>query len=295
MRTLVILNPYARRGSGGRRVDEASKALRDAGVQFQLVQTTGAGDAERLAAKAVQDGYDRIISAGGDGTLSEVVNGLLRATNGGPTPPLGVLPIGAGNDFADMLGGSRDLRVAAAAIARGITRPIDAASVNDRYFDNNCALGMEASVTLESSRIKSLSGNLRYVVALLRALRKLETWRLNVMWDGGCFDGPAHMLSICNGPRCGGLFKMAPDARFDDGLLDFVIAPAMSRSSVMLLTPRIVTGGHVRDPRIHYVRARELRVEIEPGAPVHADGEIIAAAATSLHVRCLPGAIQLLV
>lgn len=295
MDTLVILNPYARRGRGGRLLDSVASAFRAAGVKAEIATTDRPRAAEQLAAAAQGNGAQCVVAAGGDGTISEVVNGLLggRAVCEAP-PKLGIVPIGTGNDFADMLGLPRDVDSAVSVIARGASRLIDAATVNERFFDNNCALGMEAAVTLESSRIQHVKGNLRYVLALLKTLRRLESWRLRVDWAEGRFEGPAHLLSICNGPRCGGLFRMAPQAQFDDGLLDVVIAPQMSRLSVLALTPHFVSGGHVRDPRVIYVRTRALRIEIQPGAPVHADGEILAMSASELRVECLPGALRVL-
>lgn len=294
MDALVILNPYANRWHARRKIGRVERALATAGVRFDLRLTTKAGDAETLAFEAARAGHRPIIAAGGDGTVSEVVNGLLRAADGAATTPLGVLPIGTGNDFADMAGVPRDLLRAARAIASGATRQLDAARVNDRYFGNNCALAMEPLVTIENTRIRRVSGNLRYLLSLARALRKLTAWHMRIRWDDGEHVGPVFLLSVCNGPRCGGLFRMAPDARMDDGLLDFVLAPQMPKRRVVALLWGLLRARHTRHPLVRVGRTRRLLVESEPGTPLHADGEVLTESARRVEYEVLPGRITLL-
>src|SRR5690606_14030555 len=215
-----------------RKIPLVKSALAEGGVRADVVLTAAPDEGIELARRAALAGYDAVVAAGGDGTISEVANGLIQAAGDGPTRPLGVLPIGTGNDFSDMTGTPRALAEAVAVIAGGRTRQVDAARVNDRFFDNNCALAMEPMVTLENVKIKRLSGNTRYLVALVRALLKLKAWNMRVRWDDGEIEGPTLLLSVCNSPRTGGVFLMAPPARVDDGLLDFVYAPEMSRARV---------------------------------------------------------------
>lgn len=293
MRALLILNPYANRGRAGRRRDQAIRALQAAGVDVETRETRAAREAETLARQA-DDRFDAVIAAGGDGLVSEVVNGLIQAAGAGPTRPLGLMPIGTGNDFADLLGVPRDLTAAARVIAAGNTRQIDAARVNDRYFDNNCAAAMEPLVTIENTRIQRVKGNLRYVLSLARALWRLRAWRMRIEWDDGAYDGPVYLLSVCNGVRCGGLFPIAPAARFDDGLLDFVLAPEMRKLDVFRLLLMLFRGRHGEHPLVITGRTRRLRLESQPGTPIHADGEIIAEAATRVELEISPGKITLL-
>jgi len=157
MHVHVILNPYANRWGAQRKIPLVESALAEGGVRADVTVTKLPQEAVEAARKAAQVGYDAIVAAGGDGTVSEVVNGLIQAAGDGPTRPLGVLPIGTGNDFSDMTGTPRALAEAVAVIAGGRTRQVDAARVNDRFFDNNCALAMEPMVTLENVKIKRLS------------------------------------------------------------------------------------------------------------------------------------------
>ena len=294
MKIKVILNPYANRWRAGSRLEAVRAAFAVVALQPDIVQTTKPGEAIELARTAVTQGYDVVVAAGGDGTLSEVANGLLRAAGAGQTIPFGILPIGTANDFSDMVGLPRDLTAAVQLIAAGQTRQIDAGWVNDHFFINNCAVAMEPMITLENIRMKRLSGELRYIVALLRGLVKLKAWHMQVRWDDGGHDGPAYLLSVCNGPRTGG-FYMAPDAAVDDGLFDFVFAPEVSKLTVLSILVRLFRKTHIFHPQVVYGRTRHISITSTPGTPIHADGEIIAEAATQIEYKILPGKLTLLV
>lgn len=294
MRVKVILNPYANRWKAKARVTEVMEAFTAVHLQPDIAITNGPGEGERLAKTAVTEGYDAVVAAGGDGTISEIVNGLIDAAGDDPTIPFGILPIGTANDLSDMVHLPRDVRLAAQIVADMHTHAIDAARVNERYFDNNCALGMEPLVTLEHTKIKRLRGNLRYFVALVKAIVGLKAWQMQIQWDDGSFEGPVILLSVCNSARTGGLFFMAPDAVVDDGLLDFVLAPEMSKLAVLGLLPRLFNGSHVEHPKVIYGRTRRLTVHSNPGTPIHADGELIAPSLTQVDYEVLPGKITLI-
>ncbi|MBK8905797.1 MAG: diacylglycerol kinase family lipid kinase [Anaerolineaceae bacterium] len=293
MKVKVILNPYANRWRAGSRVEEVQAALAAAGITPDIIQTAKPVEAIALAETAVSEGYDAVVAAGGDGTLNEVANGLLRAAGDGPTAPFGILPIGTANDFSDMVGLPRDLTQAARIIAAGKTRQIDAGRINDHFFINNCAVAMEPMITLENIRMKRLSGEIRYVAALLKGLIKLKAWQMDLRWDGGGYEGPTYLLSVCNGPRTGG-FYMAPDAAVDDGLFDFVFAPKVPKLTVLAILARLFRKTHIYHPQVVYGRTTRISITSQPGTPIHADGEIIAEAATHIEYEILPGKLTLL-
>ncbi|WP_420627500.1 diacylglycerol/lipid kinase family protein [Candidatus Leptofilum sp.] len=293
MKVKVILNPYANRWQAGARLNDIQAAFAAANLTPEIVQTEKPQEAIGLAETAVSARYDAVVAAGGDGTLSEVANGLLRAAGDGPTVPFGILPIGTANDFSDMVGLPRDLTQAVQIIARGQTRQIDAGRINNHFFINNCAVAMEPMITLENIRMKRLSGELRYVVALLKGLVKLKAWRMQVRWDDGGHDGPTYLLSVCNGPRTGG-FYMAPNATVDDGLFDFVFAPEVPKLTVLSILVKLFRKTHIDHPQVVYGRTRHISISSSPGTPIHADGEIIAEAATQIEYKILPGKLTLL-
>jgi YegS/Rv2252/BmrU family lipid kinase len=299
MNVYVILNPYANRWAARRQAGAVEAAFRAAGLGCELVITERAGHGAVLAEEAAgKGGYDAVVAAGGDSTVSEVANGLIRAAGDGPTRPLGVLPLGTGNDMSDMAGVPRELAAAVAVVKAGETRQIDAGRLffdgQLHYFDNNCAAAMEPLVTIESLKMKRLSGNIRYIVALVRAMIKLKAWHMRLDWDGGSYDGPAYLLSVCNSARTGGVFYMAPGAQTDDGFLDLVFAPELPKLDVLKILPRLFKGTHVHHPRITFGRTRRLSVTSRPGTPVHADGEVLAESAATLEYDILPGKLTVL-
>ena len=298
MKVKIILNPYANRWRAKGRADDILAACRKAGLEADLAFIPAPGRGADEAMRASDDGYDAVVAAGGDGTVHEVVNGLIAAAGDGPTKPLGVMPVGTGNDFNDMSGLPRDLHGAAAIVAAGQTRQVDAGKITFddevHFFDNNCALAMEPVVTIENVRMTKLSGNIRYVAAVIKCLAKLNAWQMRVTWDDGSYEGPILLLSVCNSPRTGGLFRMAPEAKMDDGLFDFVYAPDLRLHQVVGLLPGLVRGTHINHEQIVYKRTRTLTVECQTGSPIHADGEVLSESARRFSYEVLPEKITLL-
>jgi len=293
MRTKIILNPYSNRWGAKERISEAEQTLAEEKVNYELVVTTEPLQGTALAEAAVVDGFDVVVAAGGDGTINEVLNGLLRATSDGPTIPFGILPLGTANDFNLMAGLPDTVSAAAQVIAQGKTRQIDAVQVNDRFFINNSGLAMEPMVTLENIRMKRLSGEIRYIVALLKVIAKMKAWQMQVAWDDGSYDGPVYLLSVCNSPRTGG-FQMAPGAEIDDGFFDMVLAPEVPKRTLLLLLLRLMQGTHVYHDAVTFTRATTLSVDSHPGTAAHSDGEIFTESTTHVNYKILPGKVTLL-
>jgi diacylglycerol kinase (ATP) len=307
MRVLVVMNPYANHHRAVGKSRSVESALSSAGLDYKIVTTQSRGDAKRIAASA--SGVDAVIAAGGDGTVNEVINGLLSVAGEGTSQPVGILPLGTGNDFSDMTNLPRDLNAAAKVIAEGSTRQIDAGLVSystnngsgkvseqwsNRYFDNSCGVAMEPSVALEVESMKRLSGNMRYIVGVIRGFLKLKAWHIEVHWDGGCFESPTLLLSVANSPRTGGLFNIAPNALLDDGLLDVVFAPDMPKLEALTILPRLVKGSHINHEKITTLRTTRLWIRSVPGTPMHVDGELVTESATVANYQVLPGKITLL-
>lgn len=309
MRAKIILNPHAGRGRVKQRVLRVQSALTRVGIEYDLITLCRRGQAREEAISASFENFDAVVAAGGDGTVHEVINGLILASAEGSTCSLGIMPLGTGNDFGDVAGIPRDLDAAVYVIAEGQERQVDAGLVNfsckdttsrgpaswhSCYFDNNCAVAMEPVVTMKARKTDHLSGNIRYIGALLRTLRDMQAWHMQISWDSGAYEGPMCLLSVANNPRTGGLFMVAPGARIDDGLFDFVIAPKLPMSLVLAILPRLVMGTHIHHPAITTGRTTQLHIRSRPGTPIHADGEIIAGSADIVDFRVLPGVISLL-
>ncbi len=298
MRVKVILNPYANRWGAQARQTAVTVACRSAGLDFDVHVTQRPGEGLEVAQTAVSEGYQGVIAAGGDGTISEIANGLLMAApDDEATIPLGIFPIGSANDFAKMLDFPLDMEAAARFMATGKTRQIDVGRIvvdgRVRYFDNNSALAMEPMVTLEHIKITRISGEMRYLVALLRSIVKLKAWQMRITWDGGAYEGPTFLLSVCNGPRTGG-FMMSPGAEFNDGLLNYVLAPEVSKGTFLGLLLRLMRGTHLEHPKVMSGATQRLEIRSQPGTPIHSDGEILSEAAETITYEVLPGKLTLL-
>lgn len=292
MKVKIILNPYANRWRARQQIPEIEAAFDRVGVAHDLVLTTKPRQGTEEAFNATD--YDVVIAAGGDGTVNEVMNGLVRRAGDGPTAPMAILPAGTGNDFSDMAQNPRDFAAVAQMVAGGKTRQIDIGRINDHYFDNNCALAMEPLVTIENVKMTRFSGPMRYVVALARALVKLQAWEMDIRWDDGAHSGPMYLLSVCNSPRTGALFYMAPDARLDDGLFDVVMAPKITKLEVLSILPKLFKGTHIRHPKVTHFRTSSLSITSRPGTPIHADGEVLTESAETVQYDILPGKLTLL-
>jgi YegS/Rv2252/BmrU family lipid kinase len=299
MTAKVILNPYSGRWSALKRKDEAESALKAAGVQYDLVLTERPDHGLSLAADAVRQGFSPIISAGGDGSISEVVNGMMQASGGQACPvPVGILPLGSANDLVDNLGLPHDLNAAAQVIATGKCRQMDLCQVNGRYFDNNAAIGLEPFITLIQQKITRLHGDLRYLVATVRGVLANPQWTMRLEWEGGSYQGPITLVTVGNNPRTGGLFYVTPHADPYDGLLTFVYGFMPTRLQILRLLPRTMKpgeGSYVEHPDIHEVNSPWLRVHADQPTPMHADGEIQSPAIQDLEYRALPGMLPVLV
>jgi diacylglycerol kinase (ATP) len=289
----VILNPYANRWRAKARRGELERALTDAGIRYDLIETTTPNQAIELAAEAVRSGQTPVIAAGGDGTYGEVINGLYRAQPEGTLGPIGVMPLGTANDLIVNLGMPLDLKQAAAVIAAGRTRRIDLGMANEWVFDNNSAVGLEPVVTIKNIQLVRLRGVIRYLVAALQAIAEQPQWHMKLEWDDGSYEGPVSLVSVGNCPLTGGLFRMAPAADPTDGLLTFVFGYAPTRRKMLSLLPRTITGAFVEDVAIHQHHTRELMIQASPPTPIQVDGEIRSFELGRIHYRVQPARLDI--
>lgn len=295
----VILNPYANRWIALERRPELEAALQAAGIEYDLVVTERPRHGDELAEQAVLDGFSPIISAGGDGSINEVLNGIGRAAerSGSSWTAMGVMPLGSANDFVDNMGLPRDLASAARLIAAGHTRMMDVCMANGRYFGNNAAIGLEPFITLIQQQIHRLKGTPRYLVATLMGVQRNPRWNMRLEWDDGSYEGPTTLVTVGNNPRTGGLFYMTPHADPFDGKLTFVYGFMNTRLQILQLLPRTMksgSGSYVEHPNIHEVHATWLKIHSVEPTPAHTDGEIFDERAQDVEYRVLPARLPVL-
>ena len=258
-RFFVIVNPAAGRGRARQEWPGQAAALRDAGVSFEVAETREPGEAVGLAERAARE-VDVVVAAGGDGTLHEVVNGLLRA---GTRATLGVLPLGSGDDFVKML----PPRDPVERLTHGTARPYDAGRIvagATRYFANGMDIGFGAHGAKNMTKVPPfLTGLGAYLGALALTLVRYPRLEVRLQLD----DGPLYLL----------------------------IARGCSRLDILALVPKIMRGSHAGDARLRMARARRVVIESEDPLLVEADGEIVCEDARRLEIQVLPGALRVLV
>lgn len=281
-RVAFVFNPAARRGRAGRRLAslrEAAAGLGDAA----WFATDRPRHAEDLARRAAGERFDVVAACGGDGTVHEVVQGLMAVPAAG-RPFLGIVPLGSGNDCA---WASRVPEAPEAALRRlweGEAKwldlgEIDAGDGRRAWFDNSAGMLLDAAINFESQKLRSgrlpLRGFPMYVGAALRAIaRRFDPARLTMTFDGDRrIVGEAVLLAVANGAREGGGFLVAPGARNDDGLLEVLWMEPVSRARMLQLLPIVAKGRHVGMPGIRLERCRALAIDSDRDIPVHLDGE----------------------
>lgn len=290
MDAVFVVNPQSGRGKGARVARQLPGLLAARGWTCRIVTTGAPREAVEIARRAANEARC-VVAVGGDGTAHEVVNGLAQAK--GPAK-LGIIPVGSGNDLASALRIPTTVEAALDVLVRGHTLRMDLARFNDHWFANSLGIGFEAQVTLESTRIRRLRGFAIYLWALAKAFRHLRCPHLVLRTDAGTFEGRKLLVSVGNGPRVGGGFRLTPEATLSDGLLDVCIVDAMSHWNVLLTLPGSLQGTHVRHPAVTMLRTKSLSIQSTDGFPFHADGEIIDENRKSLSIEIVPHALEVI-
>lgn len=248
--------------------------LRRLGHEVHPRLTFEAGDALRLAEGAARGGADLIIAAGGDGTINETVNGVMRAEWSGR---LAVIPLGTANDFAAGMEIPHDLDQAFDVALAGAPSEVDVAQVNGRYFINVSTGGFGANATEETpSETKKLLGPWAYFITGVKKFSELRPSHARFdRPDGLAYEGEVMLFAVGNAKRTGGGTMLTPRAEFQDGELDIMIVVGMPRMDFVALLPDLRAGTHLDSPDVLYFRASGLVVRSDEPLSVNADGEPI--------------------
>ncbi len=292
----LLYNPVAGRGSAGRRVEALLPECRRLDLDVRPEASGRPGDLERRARELSDAGTHALLVAGGDGSLHEVVNGVLASA----TPAaVGLLPLGTGNDFAKAnaipLHAVTALELLAGRLVGGAApRLVDAGRLNGRWFANGAGIGFDARVSAIAAAMRRPAGRFVYLLAVLRALAEgVATPRMIIDYDDGRHEGPLTLASFNNGPWVGGLFPIAPMAKTDDGRLEMVWADALGRLGVLRLLPRLLEGRHVGLPPVHHRAVTRVSVSAEAPVPAHLDGENLAPG-REFRIELVPAVLPLL-
>lgn len=298
MHVKVILNPWSDRGRAKERATEIEQAAQSFGG-VELALTKRPGEARLLAQEAAANGFDLVVAAGGDGTVHEVVNGLMQG--GASSAMLGVIPIGSGNDFAYAMGIPTDIETAVSHLFTGKNRTIDLARVEDdrgrfAFFDNNLGIGFDAIVVIETGNITRVHGFLMYLVAVLRTIAfYFQTPRLKIQFDDERVEQESLFLALGVGPRGGGGFFLTPDAKHDDDLIDSCLVNPVGRLTMLSMLGQAIKGTHINSRHVSMRQSKRIHVKANMPLPIHIDGEVFAYPKDNVQgitVTSLPAALQ---
>ncbi|MGH9805295.1 MAG: diacylglycerol/lipid kinase family protein [Candidatus Acidiferrales bacterium] len=272
MKLLLLANPTAAGGRARRLLPSVLDLIRRQSPSVESVETSTPEAVAAAAREAARAGYERVIVAGGDGT----VNVVLNAVRGSRTA-LGVLPLGHGNDLARSLGLPLDPRAAAELLVRNPPTTMDVGRVGDRIFATVAAVGLDAETNRRARSWGSWPrGHLRYFLAGLRTLATYQPYRINLVTDSEEFIGEAMWVAVANAPCYGGGIRIAPEALLDDGLLDVCVIERMSAAALLALYPALMRGEHLRARSVRYFRCARAQFRAPAGVELHADGEPVA-------------------
>jgi len=297
----IILNPMADMGNAWR----VARDLRSITEQHGGVDWSGTvypGHAIELARQAGNEGYDLVIAMGGDGTVHEVMNGLMQVPEE-KRPILGVVPVGSGNDFAHGIGASTNSTDALTHAINGEASTVDLGLMTDgegrqEYFDNTLGIGFGAIVTIRSHRLPILRGFLMYLTAVLQTIIiDHNPIQMQMETDGKKWEQSVIYLVLCNGPREGGGFLIAPEARIDDGILHFAMIQNVSRPMMFRIVPEVMKGTHGRFKEVTMGTCKKFSLTANRPLYIHADGEIYSGPGSDLRkvsFEILPNALKVI-
>ena len=298
-----IVNPISGRGAGERAIQDINNFASSHGIAFDIVITERAGHAIQLARDAISDKKDVIVAVGGDGTANEVINGLMEAQVGlTNNAVMGVLGVGRGNDFAYGLGIPAGIKDGFDKIIQNQVKPIDVGLVTGglypqgRYFGNGVGIGFDAVVGFEALKMTKLHGFLSYIIAAIKTIFLYYNAPLvRLEYNNETITLRSLLISTMNGRRMGGGFLMAPRARMDDGSLNLCIAEEVSKARIFYLMLLFMKGTQEYQEEIHTAKIENLKVTaLEGSLPAHADGETICEDGTTVNIKIIPRAIDVI-
>ena len=295
---MFLVNPASANGSTGKRWPELANRAAHLGLTGETLLSERPGHLIELSEEAVRGGAKLVVAFGGDGTLNETVNGVLRA---GGAAEVASIPLGTGMDFVRTHGIPRRFDDAVRAAVDGTTRTVDVGRVSyrtwagepeERYFDNVSSAGMSGAVAQRANGMsKALGGRATFFYALVRVFFEWENTEVTVTLDDDSRTGRMHDVIVANGVWHGGAMKLAPDAKPDDGLFDVVLIGDVNRIDFMTTAPKLYKGTHVHHPKIEVLRSKTVGVDAPEPLPIELDGEQVGT--TPARWEVVPGALRL--
>ncbi|MGE5652999.1 MAG: diacylglycerol/lipid kinase family protein [Bacillota bacterium] len=301
-RTFFIVNPTAAHGKVRAQWPELLQEIHSQENMIDWQFTDCPGHATTLTQDAAQNGYQRIVAVGGDGTINEVVEGLANLPDE-TRPVLGIIGLGTGNDFIKTLGIPLDPKQAIERLAVGEEKQIDLGSAHylgfqgepqQRYFANIAALGFAADVVVATNAMgKWLRGTLPYLLGLAKTFAIFRNQPMRIAYDDRIWQGMSSLAVIANCKFFGGGMKVAPQADPCDGFLDIVILENLSKAELARHFPKVYRGDHLQIPQVKTLRARQIEITSETKCLFQVEGDVVGTTPVSLNI--VPGRLTVIV
>jgi diacylglycerol kinase (ATP) len=270
-RARIIYNPTSGREGFKQKLPDVLVTFEQAGFITSAHQTTAKGDATTAARFACEQRYDLIIAVGGDGTINEVISGMAEQPH---RPTLGIIPAGTTNDFARALKIPRQINKAVRSILNGTKEALDIGKVNDHYFINIAGGGKITEVSYEvPSKLKTVLGQLAYVIKGVEMLPRLRPIRTRIEYDGKVMEEDIMLFLIANSNSVGGFEKLAPDARMNDGVFDLFVLKKSNVAEFIRVISDALRGQHVSNKNVFHATASEIKVTTDETMQLNVDGE----------------------
>ncbi|NMA04367.1 MAG: diacylglycerol kinase family lipid kinase [Clostridiales bacterium] len=271
MSYLFIVNPIAGKGRARKTIPIIKKIMEDNNCSYKIKITEKAGDGQLFAREAKTGGYSTVVSVGGDGTLHEVINGMV-----GGRQRLGIVPAGTGNDFARSLDIPLSIEDATENLLRGKTALIDLGKLNSEHFINFCSVGLDALIAEEANKIKKyFSSTYSYIIGVIKALSKFKSIKIELTIDNKKYNEEIMLVAVCNGAYYGGGMNIAPQAKVFDGQFDICVVRKMPKLKLLFLFPTIFKGKHIKYNEVKIYRGKSVQVFSGEEMHVNADGDIV--------------------
>jgi YegS/Rv2252/BmrU family lipid kinase len=273
MKHLFIINPKAGKEKALQLIPEIEKEFKNTNEEFIIEITERAGHATELVRKYVNRENYRVYAVGGDGTLNEVLNGMINSES-----CLGVIPSGSGNDFIRSLYKGKLPKNIIRDTINGDIKPIDLAKVDDRYFINISSIGIDAEVVNNAKSIKRcpfISGKIAYILSAIITIFMYKYRDIQLTIDSKEINIKNTLLALANGRYYGGGMKVAPDADLQDGLFDICAIEKLSRAKMFILFPKLIKGEHHQIEEVTFYKGKKVTINSKEEVTVNIDGEIV--------------------
>lgn len=273
MKHLFIINPTSGKGKGFQLINKIEEIFKNRDDEYNIEITKYPNHACEITRSYVTKGNYRIYAVGGDGTLNEVLNGMVHSTSS-----LAVIPAGSGNDFARTIYKNYDFEYIIENILDGKEETIDIGKINDRFFLNVSSIGIDAEVVYNAGKIKKLpfiTGSLAYLFGIFMTVFKYTSYSMDISIDNQEVTEKVLLAAVGNGIFYGGGMKVLPKASIKDGMLDLCIVKHMSKFNILRLFPLLIKGQHesICD-FVTFYRGRKISIQAVKELSINIDGEL---------------------